>query len=667
VISSEGDRYVDTNHIKPAVKGREIEILDKLGIQWRGRRLHIRCPYREHDDKHPSWRWDRQKQRAYCTCTKSGSIFDVVMKVKGIDFPAAKIWIAEALGQHDLIQERSHGRYYQRQDAASLLNPPNDNRDDDLPFIYLASRLDIDPAELPRPTTRVAGIKSLEYFDPPASEGAKPKVVGSWPCAVFGTRAVDGREHAHRIYLAPDGRNKANVGEVRDGVIRDPKKSARLVDGQPSVAGCATLWGDPARAPHLVITEGIETGASVAYSFRDEIDNADVAVAAAISAGGVEASAPWPATKSITVAADRDEGKQGGGYQRGEKAARRFAAKHFREIEIRIALPGQAGESVDWLDILRREEVEAVRCGIHNAVPFKPSDEEVELAETSAAGERDIEEIANAYPLPAMGLVELEYRHRKDGEIWVHRADKSGNWHAVFSPFGLVGRVHRVETGACGLRVAVEDMNGQPRTVDFDRYDLGKLAAGEIRGRLFEAGLRVEDDGESVCVQILKATKPTTSIIIVSRPGWHRLPELTDPVFITPMGEAVGLPIGITVELDVSVRLPGSVGRAGSMEGWLHAIRCAVLAENCPHWVLGIAAGFAGAIINLTGLDTCGLDYSGKTSVGKTTGQRLAVSGWSSPRLSDSGLRRSWRSTENAIEVPARNASGSMKWPIKAA
>jgi Domain of unknown function (DUF927)/Toprim domain len=660
VISSDANRYVDTNHIKSAVKGREAEILDKLGIRWRDRRQHVRCPYPEHDDKHPSWRWDQQKARAFCTCTKSDSIFDVVMKVKGIDFGAAKLWIADALGRQDLICEQTGVRHRQRQDTASLLNPPNDNRDDRLPFIYLASRLGVDPAEPPRPTTPVTGIQALEYFDPPASEGARPKVVGSWPCAVFGTRAVDGREHAHRIYLAPDGRSKANLGEVRDGVIRDPKKSARLVDGQSSVAGCAALWGDLGRTPHLVIVEGIETGAAVAYAYRVEIGRGDVAVAAAISAGGIEAFVPWPATKSITVAADRDEAKQGAGYQRGEKAARTFAAKHFRETAVNIALPGQPGESVDWLDILRRDGMEAVRRDIDDAVPFKPTDEEVELAEKPVARERDVKQVATIYPLPVKDLLQLEYRQRQSGEIWAHRSDKSGNWHPIFSPLGVVGLLHRADTGAYGLRVAVEDMNGQLRTVDFNRYELAKLAASEIRGRLFDAGLRVEADGESVCVQILKAAKPTTRIIIVSRPGWHRSSELVDPVFITPLGEAIGLPIGVTIELDASLRLCGGVGRAGSLEGWLHATRCAALAENCAHWVLGIAAGFAGVIINLTALDTCGVNDSGRTSVGKTTGQRLAVSAWSSPKLSDKGLLRSWRATDNSIEVHARDSTGTV-------
>src|SRR6266446_9040486 len=76
------------------------------------------------------------------------------------------------------------------------------------------------------------------------------------------------------------------------------------------------------------------------------------------------------------------------------------------------------------------------------------------------------------------------------------------------------------------------------------------------RARLLEVGLRVEDDGESVVVQVLKAAKPSDCIIVVSRPGWHRLPE---PVFVSPAGETIGAPEGVRMELAARVKLPARV------------------------------------------------------------------------------------------------------------
>ena len=98
------------------------------------------------------------------------------------------------------------------------------------------------------------------------------------------------------------------------------------------------------------------------------------------------------------------------------------------------------------------------------------------------------------------------------------------------------------QQGAYGLRVTVRGMDGHPRAVEFDRAGLARMGASEIRAHLFAAGLRVEHDGEIVAVQALKAADPSVEIVVVSRPGWHRLPGLADPVFITPGGEVLGAP-----------------------------------------------------------------------------------------------------------------------------
>ena len=112
-------------------------------------------------------------------------------------------------------------------------------------------------------------------------------------------------------------------------------------------------------------------------------------------------------------------------------------------------------------------------------------------------------------------------------------------------------------------------------------------APARSRARLLEAGLRVEGDGEFVVTQVLKAAKPSDCIIVVSRPGWHRLP---DPVFVTPAGETIGVPKGVRIELAASVKIADRVSRSGTIEGWQAAVWAAVSAENCPHWTLSAAA-----------------------------------------------------------------------------
>jgi hypothetical protein len=100
-----GDRYVSTADIRTAIAGRETELLDALNIFWRDGNPHIPCPYRDHADDHPSWRWDNRKRKAHCTCG-ARDVLGVLMGKEGTEFEAAKIRAAELLNRNDLIRER---------------------------------------------------------------------------------------------------------------------------------------------------------------------------------------------------------------------------------------------------------------------------------------------------------------------------------------------------------------------------------------------------------------------------------------------------------------------------------------------------------------------------------------------------------------------------------
>ncbi len=158
--------------IREAVRGRETEVLRALGIPWEDGARHISCPYPDHADQNPSWRWDERKAKAFCTCIERGghSIFEIVMRIESIDFEAAKLRVAEILGRHDLIKTKGG----QRMDAASLLQPPADQRDDaprePLPRpIGSACRR----SQVPMPSTRVVGWRELRLLRSAGGEGRR--------------------------------------------------------------------------------------------------------------------------------------------------------------------------------------------------------------------------------------------------------------------------------------------------------------------------------------------------------------------------------------------------------------------------------------------------------------------------------------------------------------
>lgn len=671
-------RHVATRAIKDAVKGREAEILDALEIDWRSGQPHIACPYPNHPDGNPSWRWDEKKACAFCTCIeKAHSIFDVVGAKEQTEFGAAKIRIAQILGREDLVQDpaaskRSHN--YQDFDATSLLNASSDRRDDTLPGKYLAHRLSVPLEEVLIPSTLAVGLKALGYFDPPPKGStAKPKSPGDFPCAVFGTVSADGRTHAHRIYVAPEGAGKADLGNSPDGHAREPKKSAKITDGV-NRSGCSVLWGDPSVAPHLLLAEGIETAAAIATAFFVKVRCGEIAVAAAISATGVEAFQPYTATQKVTICADRDEADKSDGRpgsRRGERAARKFGMLNHDRIDVEIALPGKPGETVDWLDVFCAAGPEAVQVGIQAAADFVPTGRELEEFARDRSHAAELRNIAENYPLPTMDTLRLQYAYTAAGKAKVHKLD---GWRTdpdtgarapvltpVATPFGVSARLRYADhQDAYGLRCVVQDMNGQCRAVDFDRAELAKLNGSEIRSRLFAAGLRTEGEGEKIALEALKAADPDREIIIVRRPGWQDVLGLPDPIFICPNGEVIGAPEGRTPELAASTRLEPDVAVAGDMAGWRTAVEAALSVAGCPHWTLGIIAAFAGVLVSLVGLDTCGVNLSGQSSTGKSTAQRLAVSAWSTPDIRRPGLSQSARATDNATEALAERATGTI-------
>jgi hypothetical protein len=672
-VSSDASRFVVTRDIKGALQGRETDVLDALSIDWRRctKSNHIRCPYPSHggDD---DWRWDGGKKKAFCTCLTEGhadSILDVLMKCEGVELDDAKVRAAEMIGREDLIKTKGGGG--QRTDAVALMNPPADQADPDVVRAYLAHRLRIDPAGALMPATPTTGWKALVYWDPPVKEGGKPVEAGRFPCAVFATVAADGKRHAHRIYVEAGGAGKAAIGRNAAGRERDPKKSAKVAEGDTSTAGRSALWGDPFKAEWIVTAEGIETAAAVAHAFRAEVEAGEVAIAAAITAGGVEAFQVYENTKRVTVAADRDEAAKPGRpapTRRGERAGREFGMREYDRsgVAVSIALPGLPGTATDWLDVLITGGVAAVREGIEAASTFKPTRDELDKRAADAGREEELRRVAEQYPLPDLDGRRLFYKHTRSGRPWVHKTIVKGKGEsaeeidiAVASPFGVMSWLRMVDAeDSYGMRLVVQDARGLPRILDVDRGELAAMAAVEARKLFLANGVRFEGQGMQDAVACLIGADPGVEVAIVRHPGWHEVDGVR--VFVAPGGEVLGLPEGRTLELAAAAALSPLVARGGSLDGWKAAAAAALSATDCPHFALGLGSGFAGVLVDLCGLDSCGVNLSGQTSSGKTTAQRLAASVWSVPDSSKPGLFQVAKTTVNGFEFLAARANATV-------
>ena len=335
----------------------------------------------------------------------------------------------------------------------------------------------------------------------------------------------------------------------------------------------------------VVLTEGIETALAVRTA------RPDLPVWAAIAAGHL-AECQLPADlREILVAADHDA--NGAGPQ-GRRTARRASRRRRPARLDRTAAQGRhrfRGSACNRRrvggsdDPLGRNRVSA-RLARSRA----PS-----IIDTPA--QCSIEDTKKLYPLPRLENLSLEYRRASEGSVRLYKhagKDKRGQdrWEMVATPFGPVARLRYMDHDeAFGLRVHVEAMDARVRAVDFDRASLARVGASEIKGALFAAGLRTESDGDSLAVQILKAADPDDEILVVSRPGWHRIEGKDYPLFVTPGGASISED-DARLELATAARF-GSVAR-GSLAGWKEAVAAAADAKGCPHFLLGVARRFCG-------------------------------------------------------------------------
>jgi putative DNA primase/helicase len=276
------------------------------------------------------------------------------------------------------------------------------------------------------------------------------------------------------------------------------------------------------------------------------------------------------------------------------------------------------------------------------------------------------------FPLPAIRGTTFAWRNF-DGRPWLctaqekTRRDKQTGEEIPYTKYEPVSSAFHVEAWlhiagamrAAGLRIALLDRHGELITVDIRRSYLSRGQSSIVLERLYEAGLLIEQ--ETTLVQILRTADPHKEITILPTAGWHELPGQADClVFATPAGAVIGAPAKTAIELDRSAALDSAHATRGSLDEWIAIISEVFREDGVPHLRLGVMAGFAGPLLRLAGLDSCGIALSGRTTRGKTSAQKLAASVWSQQTASQPGLLKSALTTLNALEDLLQTGDGTL-------
>lgn len=679
------------------------------------------CPF--HTEHTPSFRVygiDQPGAHQHFHCYGCGAHGDVVTFVSQLDGRSPALVLREMRAQHDGTQPRRRRR---KSEQASIVAPT------DTPFVppaiqrqepdvssltawlqrkdlvpgrgleivwrYLAGRL-----HLPYRTVADA-LPDLEAAGSPAlalramDEQSRWVDVHCGAAGVFWARTPTGRLTAlWRVWVSEDGLAKAAMDR--------PKRA-----GAGSSMGGAVVFGTANAATYLVLVEGIETAAALWFALllatpperRAELDC--IAVVATLSAtwmGGYELP---ESAKRVLYVADRDEAKPrpAGEVPPGLAGALAARGRHSAarpDIEFRIALPGNAKQKVDALDVLvsglddispvavidgsleddgeffrrwkaaARPLTEIVLDGACVLPPERPSDLPPQELVLDPADRAYLELVRQTLPVPALlsGQI-LEHRLMDDRRAWLCRreVDLQGvvSYYPVCTSMAVASIVRRRETEQEGIELALFDSRRRLRRVVLWSAQRTKTGVNVAFERLFDAGFAVVD--ASLVTRIIQAPPYAPLTTVVAQPGWHTIDGRE--FYVLPTGEiyAGGNEINAGVLLDDAVRLSPDVCRNGTLDEWQAMV--ATLADMYSkhavhHFVLGLLAGISGPGIAAASLDGTGvLAMTGRTTVGKSLSARLAAGAISRPVLGSPGAYQSLSQTANSPEADAQRVSGA--------
>ena len=116
----------------------------------------------------------------------------------------------------------------------------------------------------------------------------------------------------------------------------------------------------------------------------------------------------------------------------------------------------------------------------------------------------------------------------------------------------------------------------------------------------------------------------------------------------------------IIIELDPKAKVAHDVVEGGTLDEWKETARMVAALPAMPHWNLALIAGPVGCLVDFLELPSCGMNYSGATSIGKTTAQMLACSWWTTTLPRDGSSMYSANTTVNAFELMATRSNSSI-------
>ena len=296
-----------------------------------------------------------------------------------------------------------------------------------------------------------------------------------------------------------------------------------------------------------------------------------------------------------------------------------------------------------------REKIDAPARAFNAAVKgsrLSKSDDDQENGSPLSAKAEAV--LSAAYPpLPRVGNKLYAYRGYAS-RPWLYSGSQGGGATRLWTPWAIEGGVVEIDDGSrAGIRVSALSADGAQTNFVVTAADFFNQGGLLFKVALRNAGVGMTEAGEFEAVRQVREVVPSNPTRIYKRPGFR------DGAFVTGWGRVVGS--NRPVEIAPGSR-PAGPEVAGDLEGWKKAAKVA-LESSVLHFGVGVLAGFASPIIDLCGLPTSFVAYSGESGQGKTTAQELQVSAWGCT-TAKKGLLGTFDTTPKANANLMERASG---------
>ncbi len=98
-----------TERLRNVEESHADKILAAIGAKPQIGKRHQRCPFSDHEDRNPSFRYDPDAGLVYCTCLEEQgcSLTDAISRARGLDFQTAVRQI-EAITGETIFEEGQH-------------------------------------------------------------------------------------------------------------------------------------------------------------------------------------------------------------------------------------------------------------------------------------------------------------------------------------------------------------------------------------------------------------------------------------------------------------------------------------------------------------------------------------------------------------------------------